>query len=117
MGLNSGDMDREVTIQRRTESTGASGFPVETWGALASAIWMQRLDVRGQERFDANQITAPQVTTWRMFFREDMDPETVDVAKDRRLLFQGRFYDITAGVRIDDRTGIELTTVRSNVAS
>lgn len=111
MSLDAGALDREVTIQQVTSSIGTSGFPVETWSTLVAAEWMQKMDVRGRERFAAGQHTAPYDTRWVLWYRDDMDPEVVDVAKTRRLSYQGRFYDIVSATLIGRYEGIELLTL------
>jgi len=109
--FDAGERDRAVTIQQLTESSGTSGFPVESWTTLATPVWMRRDDLRGNERFDAGQLSSPFDTRWEMPYREDMDPELVDVAKTRRLLYKNRAYDIVNGSQIGRRDGIELMTL------
>src|SRR4051812_16186218 len=94
--LEPGERDRAVTLQTLTESVGTTGFPVETWATLATPVWMRKLDASQRERFMAAQISAPIDTQWEMGYREDMDPELVDVTKSRRLLYQSRVYDIVS---------------------
>ncbi len=88
--MESGERDRPVTIQQLTESQGTSGYPVEGWTTLAAPVWMRRMDMRQSEKFAAAQLSAPVDTQWEMGWRSDMDPETVDVAKTRRLSYKGR---------------------------
>lgn len=108
--MSSSERDRYVTIQQLTESAGSSGYPVETWTTLVNA-WMSKRDVSGRERFAAGQISAPFDSRWEMNYRGDMDPELVNVAKLRRLNYQGRTYDIVAASQIGRRAGIELLTL------
>ena len=105
-----GERDRLVTIQQIADSTSASGFPIETATTLTTA-WMRLLDISGMERYSANQLSGESVTQWEMGYRGDMDPELVDVAKTRRLSYQGRVYDITSASLIGRREGIELITL------
>lgn len=109
--LEPGQRDRAVTLQQRAASTGASGFPVETWTTLAAPIWMRRLDQRIDERAVAGQLSAKATTIWEMGYRADMDPEVVDVPQTRRLTYQGRIYDIVGASTIGRAEGIELTTI------
>jgi SPP1 family predicted phage head-tail adaptor len=111
--IAAGDLDRLVTIQQLTDEIGSSGFPVETWTTLASA-WMSKGDVSGRERLRAEQLSAPFDTRWQMHYRADMDPELVDVPKKRRLVYQGRSYDIVAAVQLNRREGVELLTLASS---
>jgi len=113
-GLNAGSLDREVTIEQQAEA--ASGYPTETWIELESGVWMSKQDMRGNERFRAAQLSAGFDTRWELQWRDDMDPDYVDVPKTRRLVYRGRTYDITAAVEIGRREGIALFTVASAVA-
>jgi head-tail adaptor len=108
-----GKRDRAVTIQQLAESQGGSGFPKPTWSTLASPVWMEKRPVGGQERFDADQTTARYDTRWILGWRTDMDPDTVDVPKKRRLSYGGRFHDIVVASEIGRRDGIELLTLTS----
>lgn len=107
-----GQRDKLVTIQQLTESRGASGFPVESWSTLAS-VFMAREDRDGRERFTADQRAADADTRWSMLFREDMDPEFLDVTKTRRLLYRGRTYNITSARPVGWRESIDLLTQAS----
>ncbi len=110
VGLNVGELDREGTLQQLVESRGASGFPVETWATL-DTVYAARRDMGGAERFRANQLSASSVTVWTIQYRADMDPELLDVAKQRRWVYLGRVFDITAPRQIGRQEGIEFTTL------
>jgi head-tail adaptor len=112
-GLDAGLLDREVTIQCLTDSTGASGFPVESWARLDD-VWMSRRDTRGWEVLKAGTNSGGMQTVWQMQYRDDMDPERIDVAKKRRLVANGRSYDIQFGSVIGREDGIELVTIASS---
>lgn len=112
-GLSAGDLDREVVIQQLTESSGSSGFPVESWSTL-DTVWMERMAITGSERFRAAQLSAPIEARWQLHYRADMDPDLVDVPKFRRLLYLGRAYDITSAEEIGRQEGIELHTLASS---
>ncbi len=111
--IEPGDRDTLVTVQQLTESTGASGFPVETWTALDD-MWVAKLDAGGQERFRAGQLSGPAVARWQLSYRADMDPDLVDVVKRRRILYAGRAYDVVAAANIGRAEGVELTTLVSS---
>lgn len=105
----SGRRDKLVTIQQSAPPTGGS-FPADSWTALASA-WMNRQDTQADERFAASQESGFVQTTWHMAYREDMDPDLVDVPARRRLLYQSRVYNIRAAATIGRKDGIELLTL------
>ncbi len=114
--MEPGERDRSVIVQQLTDSVGTSGFPVETWDTL-DTVWMRKLDVSGRERFMAAQLSAPIDTQWEMGYRADMDPELEDVRKTRRLVYQGRVFDIVDASQIGRREGIELLTLAKGAVS
>lgn len=109
--MDAGERDKRVLIQQATDTVGSSMFPVETWTTLADPVWMRKLDLRGDERFKASQLSAPAETQWEMGYRADMDPDLLNVPKTRRLVYQGRTYDITEASMIGRKEGIELLTL------
>lgn len=113
-GLNAGALDREVTIEQLSEAS--SGFPTETWSELESGVWMSKEDLRGSERWQTAQLAARFDTRWRLQWRDDMDPDYVDVPKTRRLVYRGRIYDIVQAAEIGRREGIELSTIAMTTA-
>lgn len=108
--LESGERDRYVTVQQLTESAGSSHFPVETWTELCR-MFMSKIDVGGRERLAADQLSAPYTTRWEANYRPDIDPDLVDVVKQRRLVYQGRVYDITSASMIGRNEGVEFLTL------
>lgn len=110
-----GQMDRLVTIQKITQSRGTGGFPVETATTLGTEFMaMEPLGAgnsRYVERFTAEQLSASGNTRWKMHYRADMDPESNDVPKTRRLLYRGRTYDIVSAQHLGLREGIQLQTL------
>ncbi len=108
-----GRRDRYVMVQERSGSEGASGRPVETWNDLAY-VWMARQDAQGTERFRASQNADKFDTRWEIPYRADMDPERVNVPKERRLVYAGRVYDIVAANMTDGKDNIILMTIASS---
>lgn len=107
-----GGRDRWITIQQNTETIGASRFPVESWSTLRQ-VWASKREASGNERFVANQISAPYDVVWEIPYSADMDPNdpTVKVTKNRRVVFQGRVHDIVAAKEIGRRRVILLETL------
>jgi head-tail adaptor len=110
MGLNVGELIHEVTIQQSTDEVGSSQYPVEGWKTLCPA-WMSREILRGSESMQAGQPSASLVTRWVFRYLEDMDPDLVDVPKDRRLLYQGRSYEIVDAGVTGRRESLWVTTI------
>lgn len=109
--LSSGQRDKDVRIEQRTTSKGATNYPVETWTTLIALEWMARTEQRANERFAATQESAATETSWEMDYRLEMDPDLVNVPADRRLVYLGRVYNIIAATTIGPKLGIELLTV------
>ncbi len=88
---------------------------METWTELAK-VWMRKDDGAGRERFIASQTAAASDARWTAPYRADLDPELVDVAKSRRLVYLGRIYDIVA---VDGQAGDDIvisTIARGHVS-
>lgn len=112
----SGLRDRVVTIEGLTPSTGGSGFPVESWSTIET-LYAFRRDVSARERFAADVATAPAETVWDVNYTASLDPELVDVPKTRRIVAEGRVYDIVGAALIGRRQGVELATVSGGLLS
>jgi hypothetical protein len=114
-GSDAGARDRAVRLEQMTESRDTTTKAVvETWTTLVAVVWMarrDRADQSAQERVVANQTSAAFDTRWEMNYRADMDPDSVDVAKARRLVYRGRTYGIVFGRQIGTKAGIELFTL------
>lgn len=102
--------DRRVTIEQLTTESAGGGFPTEGWTTLADE-WMNKRDLAADERFVANQVSAFADTEWHLAYRADMDPDLIDVQKLRRLVYQGRTFDVVSGSNIGRERGIELLTL------
>ena len=112
-----GRMDRLVTVEQGVASRDAtSKAPTMTWTTLGTAFMENRPNVvsgRRGERFVADQLSASVETVWHTHYREDMDPEAIDVPKFRRLSFRGRTHEIVRASHLGMRAGIELVTIAS----
>lgn len=113
--LHSGRRDRLVTIQQLTEGVDAdSGEPTETWTTLVAGMPTSKTDVAGSEQFKANQQSAKFDTEWEMNWRDDMNPDLLDIPKVRRLLFGTRVHDIVRCVEVGRRAGLIVQTLASS---
>lgn len=111
-----GAFDREITVQQLTEAVGDDGGTTPTWTTLAT-VWAHREDVSGEERFRGGQNASPFETWWTLHYREDCDPEQVDVPKLRRVRYLGRNYDVIFARVVGRADVIELGTLASGAAS
>lgn len=109
----SGGRDRLVTIQQRptTDAVDASYTPVDgPWTELGK-VWARKMELGGTERFHAQQLSAKYDTRWQIGYRSDMDPETIDVAKVRRLRYKTWVFDIVSATMMGRREGIQMETL------
>lgn len=112
--LTPGELTRRVIVQQLTEDTGATGAPIETWTTLTLNVMMRKLDLRGDERLSAGQLSSPFDTLWQTYYRADLDPDLLDVTKTRRIVYQSRIYDIIRAATIEIsglRQGLEFETI------
>jgi hypothetical protein len=111
-----GRRDRLVQLVAVTQSTGGSGFPVETDQPADESIevWASIEPLGGRERIQMNQVSAPFDTRWVLPYGTAWDPDIVDVPKTFALMHKGRRYDIVAAAIIGREEGVELLTLARN---
>lgn len=110
--LLSGKRDRLVTIQQLTDSVDvSSGEPIEGWTTLVANMPVSKADMSGAEAFKSDQQSAKFDSEWEMNWRDDMNPDLLDIPKVRRLLFGTRVHDIVACVEVGRRAGLVLQTL------
>ena len=113
---DAGARDRLVTIQQVADSSGESGFPVETWTTLAT-MYASRKELRtavaNEDMRPAGMLSARFETEWDLPYRADIDPEIVNVPKVRRLVYEGRVHDILHAQVIGRRRGVKVHIVSS----
>lgn len=115
MGLNAGSLVHVVTVQSLTAGTDASGAPTLTPATLFTASMSRETERGGTgEQLKAGQESAAAVLRWTMRYHADMDPDLVDVQAARRLLYQGRAYDIVSAETIDRKVGIVIRTLSTS---
>lgn len=110
----SGRRTVSVTVQQRTVTKGASHAPVETWTTLRT-LYVSKEDMPlndSRESFKGSQLSARMETAWGLPYSADTDPDLVDVVAERRILHNGRIYDVTRGTpERDGGRGIILYTI------
>jgi head-tail adaptor len=111
---SAGQRDTWITIQRPTETKGTSGEPIETWTTLCRLCAFQE-PVDAPERFTEgvvmDQISARAWIKFTAPYRSDCDPSRVDVPKARRILLDGRVYDIAAAELVGRNDQIQFLTL------
>lgn len=110
--IDPAELSKKIVIEQLTEGSGASGLPTESWTNLVGGdggVMAKKEDLRGNERFQASQLSSPFDTRWLIWYREDMDPDLLDVPKTRRIVYQNRRYDIVAA------QNVEITQIRQAI--
>lgn len=111
--MNPGELIRRVTFQSLTSVKGTTGFGTEVWVNFVT-VAASKKDLRGEERLQAAQLSSPFDTMWQTWYRKDLDPDVLDVTRVRRIIYQGRIYDITRAMPIEIfnmRQGLEFETL------
>lgn len=98
--MRSGSLDRRITLQRKSTVQNSTGEQIETWIDLAP-VWASKKDLRGNERFAAQQIMAEVDTQFRIRYRAGLTP--ID-----RVFYAGKYYDVKAVLEIGRREGMDL---------
>jgi head-tail adaptor len=111
--MEPGERDRQITVQRLTETTGTSGFPVEDWTTLTPlTFFASRQDLTSSERVRMDQLSAKADARWEIPYHADMDPDLLSIPKVRRVIYKSRVHDITGASIIGRNEGIELLTLQ-----
>jgi SPP1 family predicted phage head-tail adaptor len=69
---------------------------------LPATVWAERLELRGDERWQAMQTIAGVSCKYRIRYRDDVDPECILIDADSKK------YDIQAVLELGRREGLEL---------
>lgn len=96
-------LDRRITIQRPVANQNAFGEPIITWTDV-DAIWAEKRDMRGMERFAAQQVMAEVDAKFVIRYRSDVTPLN-------RIVFDGRNYDIASVLELGRREALEILAV------
>lgn len=99
--LNSGMLDRQLTIRTVTYANDAAGQPVETW-ADGDTVWAQRDDKDGREASGSGERAAEVDAVFIIRYRDDVTPVN-------RVSIDGREYDVVSVLEIGRREGLEIS--------
>ena len=103
---SAGHRDRYVLIEQVDDPD--AQFPL--WIPLGFE-WMSRDDTAADEHFSSDQVSAWGEAEWQMAYRAEMDPELLDVPKLRRLIYEGRTYEIRKAAPLAWKRDIALFTL------
>lgn len=98
--MRAGDLDRKIVIQSFTETQDAYGAPVKTWAAFAT-VWAQVRPVRGREGFEAEQVAAQILATFRIRY-------LAGVLLTMRISYDGKVWNLRSINEIGRREGLEI---------
>ena len=78
--MDSGKLDRQVTLQFKTPGKSASGEPTEAWGQNA-VVYARVQPLSGREYWAAvaAQIVAEEMLVFTIWFRADVRPGTAQI--------------------------------------
>jgi SPP1 family predicted phage head-tail adaptor len=110
---DAGRREYHILIQQLSEGQAESNFPTEEWTKLTT-VWAARSYVTLDEVAKADQLSASTVTEWDIPYSPSMDPDRIDVAKKRRIVYLGKTYDVLSG-RVNDR-GVGRSIILSTLA-
>lgn len=108
MGLNIGQMDREIILQTATKTQDtASGEEVIDWDSVSETIWAQWLPAGTREAWQAQQRLASYVDgVFRIY---DRSPRPTP--ESSRIVFEGRAYDVKPVIEIGRGEGLDVPVV------
>lgn len=101
--MQSGKLDRRITIQGKSITQSDSGQEVVVWTDVAT-VWAEKIPIRGLERFSIQQIVGESVKTFRIRWSSDVS----EITDEHRIMSDGRAFDITDVREIGRRVGIEI---------
>lgn len=89
-GMDSGDLDRRVTVQRGTIVADRANDQVMTW-ADAFKRWAKKLDMNPVQTVGAGQVLRMVDTAW--IFRWDTESRSIG-PESHRFIWRGTIYEI-----------------------
>lgn len=98
--MRAGKLDRRVKLQRYTVTQNTLGEEVQTWVDVAT-VWAGRRDLRGTERYAAQQMVAKTTVIYTIRYRAGLTPLN-------RLIDGSDVYDIQAALQVGRKEGLEL---------
>lgn len=122
--MKSGQLDRRVTIQRKTSSPSPSGEPNDTWSMLAVRRAASMWPVRGDERFASPEKVASDQIEFRVRYSADVaaltpldrviyPALTEEQAEEEAYVIPERsIHDVLLVQEIGRREGLKIITAR-----
>lgn len=100
------NLDRRITIQRKSVTQNGLGEEIETWSDLVT-VWASRRRASARETLAAAEVTAAITDVFEIRYGSLWS----DLSPLDRLTFEGREYDIASVDEIDRRDGFRIAAV------
>lgn len=104
MKLRAGELNRRITIERKSVALDEQNAPIETWAALASNVPAAFRPVSGTDEVQGNEQSAQVRAEFWLRFKAGITTED-------RIDYQGRKFDILDVVEINFREGLRLPAI------
>lgn len=102
--MNPGRMDRQITIERKTETRDAVGYPVPSWSPLAT-VWAEVRPLSGREALRSGEALGRVIgSETASFFIYHTDGLTIE----DRINYDGKIWNIRYIREIGRRDGLEI---------
>ena len=102
--VQSGQLDRRITIQSFTESTDDFGEVILSFTTLAN-VWAKVVEKSGNEGEDGNQMVATQKVEFFIRYRSDINEQM-------QIVYDNRTYTIEAILNADSRKSFQKIVTR-----
>jgi SPP1 family predicted phage head-tail adaptor len=115
--MRAGQLDRMITLQRKTETYSPSGAPIVAWSDIAYRRHAKYRVVRGEERFSAAQYVAKEQIEFTIRYSE----QVADLSPLDRIVYPARqdanppentIFDIMAVHELGRREGLRIMAAR-----
>lgn len=100
--MRAGRLDRIVTLRSRVQTANEYGELAETFEDIGP-VWASKKELRGSERFAAQQTIGQVDTVWQIRHR-------TDVSSVSELVYDDKTYEIKGVLEIGRCEGLELHT-------
>jgi SPP1 family predicted phage head-tail adaptor len=115
-----GQLDRKITVQRKTVTLTASGQQNETWEDVLHRCWATRRPMRGDERNTAAQLVAKEQVEFEIRYNSSVADLTpldrvicpTPSAENEQTPVASHVYDVLAVNEIGRRRGLRIVTAR-----
>lgn len=102
--MKSGDLDRRITLTRRSGGVNAFNDPVDTWATVAT-VWASETPISDAERLRAGQTLAQRSSRFVVRY----STTTASVTPRDRISYDGATWDINGIKEIGRFVGYEIT--------